>query len=63
MNGQTGELLYLAEGKKKESLKGFFDRLSKAQKASIEAVAMDRAGARGSRTNCPRRPSCLTSST
>jgi len=45
MNGQTGELLYLAEGKKKESLKGFFDRLGKAQKASIEAVAMDRAGA------------------
>ena len=45
MNGITGELLYLAEGKKKESLQGFFDMLTKAQKASIVAVAMDRAGA------------------
>ena len=45
MNGVTGELLYLAEGKKKESLQGFFDQLSKAQKASIVAVGMDRAGA------------------
>jgi len=45
MNGITGELIYLAEGKKKESLQGFFDKLSKAQKASIVAVAMDRAGA------------------
>lgn len=45
MNGENGELLYLAEGKKKESLQGFFDKLSPAQKASIRAVAMDRAGA------------------
>lgn len=45
MNGETGELLHMAEGKKKESLQSFFDRLSPAQKASIEAVAMDRAGA------------------
>jgi transposase len=45
MNGATGELLYLAEGKKKESLQGFFDKLTKAQKASIVAVGMDRAGA------------------
>jgi len=45
MNGATGELLYLAEGKKKQSLQGFFDRLTKAQKASIVAVGMDRAGA------------------
>jgi transposase len=45
MNGITGELLYLAEGKKKQSLQGFFDKLSKAQKASIVAVGMDRAGA------------------
>jgi transposase len=45
MNGITGELLYLAEGKKKESLKGFFDMLTKEQKASIVAVGMDRAGA------------------
>jgi transposase len=45
MNGITGELLYLAEGKKKESLQGFFNRLTQEQKASIVAVGMDRAGA------------------
>ena len=45
MNGVSGELLYMAEGKKKESLQGFFDPLNKAQKASIVAVGMDRAGA------------------
>ena len=45
MNGENGELLYMAEGKKKESLQGFFDKLSQQQKASIVAVAMDRAGA------------------
>jgi transposase len=45
MNGITGELLYMAEGKKKQSLQGFFDQLTKAQKASIVAVGMDRAGA------------------
>jgi len=45
MNALTGELLYLAEGKKKESLQGFFDRLNPQQKATIEAVGMDRAGA------------------
>jgi transposase len=45
MNGITGELLYLAEGKKKESLQGFFDKLTNEQKASIVAVGMDRAGA------------------
>jgi transposase len=45
MNGASGELLHMAEGKKKESLQSFFDKLSKEQKASIVAVAMDRAGA------------------
>lgn len=45
MNGETGELLHMAEGKKKESLQQFFDRLTEEQKASIEAVAIDRAGA------------------
>jgi len=45
MNGDTGELLHMSEGKKKQSLQEFFDRLSPEQKASIEAVAMDRAGA------------------
>ena len=44
MNGENGELLYMAEGKKKKSLKGFFDLLNKAQKATVKAVAMDRAG-------------------
>lgn len=45
MNGETGELLHMSEGKKKESLQQFFDRLSPEQKGSIEAVAMDRSGA------------------
>jgi transposase len=45
MNGATGELLHLAEGKKKESLQSFFDQLSPEQKASIVAVGIDRAGA------------------
>jgi len=45
MNGENGELLYMAEGKKKESLDGFFALLSAKQAAGIVAVAMDRAGA------------------
>jgi len=45
MNGETGELLHLAEGKKKESLLSFFDKLSEDQKKRIVAVAIDRAGA------------------
>ncbi|MCP4592426.1 MAG: ISL3 family transposase [bacterium] len=45
MNGQTGELLHMAEGKKKASLQSFFDKLSKEQKQRIVAVGMDRAGA------------------
>lgn len=45
MNGHTGELLHMAEGKKKESLQSFFDKLSTRQKASIRAVGMDREGA------------------
>ncbi len=45
MNGITGELLHLAEGKKKASLQSFFDRLSQEQKQRIVAVGMDRAGA------------------
>ena len=44
MNGDTGELLYMAEGKKKKSLEGFFKMLSDEQKESIEAVCIDRAG-------------------
>jgi transposase len=45
MNGITGELLHMAEGKKKQSLQSFFDKLTGKQKASIVAVGMDRAGA------------------
>ena len=45
MNGQTGELLHLAEGKKKSSLQSFFDKLSDQQKQRVVAVGMDRAGA------------------
>jgi len=45
MNGVTGELLHLAEGKKKASLQSFFDKLSDEQKQRVVAVGMDRAGA------------------
>jgi len=45
MNGITGELLHLAEGKKKSSLQSFFDKLSDQQKQRVVAVGMDRAGA------------------
>jgi len=45
MNGENSELLYAAPGKKKESLEGFMKALTEAQRASIEAVAVDRAGA------------------
>lgn len=45
MNGQTGELLHLAEGKKKQSLQSFFDRLTPQQKQRIRAVGIDRNGA------------------
>ena len=45
MNGDTGELLHLAEGKKAASLQSFFDTLDSPQKSSIEAVGMDRGGA------------------
>lgn len=45
LNGVTGELLHMAEGKKKASLEGFFEKLTESQKASIEAVGIDRAGA------------------
>lgn len=44
LNGETGELLHCHEGKKKESLKAFFDKLTDEQKASIHAVCIDRSG-------------------
>lgn len=45
MNADNGEILHLAEGKKKESLEGFFKKLSPDQIANIKAIGMDRAGA------------------
>lgn len=45
LNGRTGELLHMAEGKKKESLESFFAKLTSEQKASIKAVCIDRNGA------------------
>ena len=44
LNGETGELLHMAEGKKKESLESFFEKLTEAQRAGIVAVGIDRAG-------------------
>jgi transposase len=44
LNGDTGDVLHLAEGKKGECLMGFFDKLTDTQKVSIEAVGIDRAG-------------------
>jgi len=44
INGETGELLHMAEGKKKKAFSSFFDKLTPEQKSSIEAVAMDRGG-------------------
>jgi transposase len=45
MNGDTHELLFMQEGKKKETLLAFINRLKSRQKACIKAVGMDRAGA------------------
>ena len=44
LNAETGEVLHLAEGKRKSSLEGFFDKLSDSQKANIKAVGIDRSG-------------------
>ncbi|MFT5187637.1 MAG: transposase [Verrucomicrobiales bacterium] len=41
LNGETGELLHMAEGKKKASLEYFLEKLTDKQKASIEAVCID----------------------
>jgi transposase len=45
LNGLPGELLHMAEGKKKESLESFFSLLTDRQKARIRAVCIDRNGA------------------
>lgn len=44
LDADNGELLHMATGRKKEALEAFFAKLSEAQKASIEAVCMDRLG-------------------
>lgn len=45
LNAETGELLHSHEGRRKASLKAFFDTLSNKQKANIQAVCADRSGA------------------
>jgi transposase len=45
INGETGEVLHLAEGKKKTSLESFFQKLSPKQIKKIRVVGIDRAGA------------------
>jgi transposase len=45
INGETGEVLHLAEGKKKTSLESFFHQLTQKQIKKIKAVGIDRAGA------------------
>jgi len=55
LDGETGDPLHLAPGKKKESLQSFFDLLSTEQKAGIDCVCIDRAGQYKSvvEANCP----------
>lgn len=45
LNARNGELLHCHQGRKKASLKAFFDTLNKQQKANIQAVCVDRSGA------------------
>jgi len=45
INGENGEVLHLAEGRKKASLESFFQKLTPKQLKRIKAVGMDRAGA------------------
>ncbi len=45
LDAETGELLHLTPGKKKESLESFFSLLGKEQRDSILAVGIDRNGA------------------
>ena len=45
LNGDTGELLHMAKGKKRQSLEGFFEQLSPEQKKRVECVGIDRSGA------------------
>lgn len=45
INADTGELLYMAEGRKMKTIEGFFESLTLAQRANIEVVGIDRSGA------------------
>jgi transposase len=45
LNGETGELLHMQEGRKKESVEAFFEQLTEGQRAGIVAVGIDRSGA------------------
>jgi len=45
INGETGEVLQLAEGKKKDSLESFLSKLTPKQISKIKAIGIDRAGA------------------
>lgn len=45
LNARTGELLWLAEGRGKDALDGFFAKLTAQQRTSIAAVGIDRSGA------------------
>ena len=45
INARTGELLYQGSGKRAETLLDFFAQLTTEQKASIQAVCIDRSGA------------------
>jgi transposase len=45
LNAETGELLHCHEGRKKASLQSFFETLTDAQKANVQAVCVDRSGA------------------
>jgi len=45
LDADSGELLHMCEGKKADALGVFLDSLTDAQKATIQAVCIDRAGA------------------
>jgi transposase len=45
LNGDTGELLHMEEGRKKECVENFFVKLTEEQRAAIVAVGIDRSGA------------------
>ena len=45
LNGVSGELLHMHQGTKPQGIESFFQKLTDKQKASIEAVGIDRDGA------------------